>query len=254
MKGILIGGLLISGQLAAQDLPAVTDWQQRVTLSTVANGMVAKVNVSVGDQVARGDLLVELDQRSYQPSLAAAESRREASRQLNEEARRELDRALELFDRTLLSDHERKLAEIDAAKADAEFREAEAALAELRLAREYSRINAPFDGLVVELLVQPGQAVVNRLNSVPLLTLVENQRMKAVTQVDERIRLGLHVGDAVQVGVRGNWLTGEISNIGLDPLSTTANGAVYQLEASFKPSAEIELRSGEKAVVRLRDE
>ena len=254
MKGLLIGGLLLSGQLAAQDLTAVTDWQNRVVLSTVANGMVGRINVSVGDQVARGDLLLELDQRRYQSLLAAAESRREATRQLNEEARRELDRALELFDRTMLSDHERKLAEINAAKSDADFREAEATLADLRLEREYSRINAPFDGLVIEMQVQPGQAIVNQLSATPLITLVDHHRMKAVASIEERARSGLQLGDPVQVGVRGTWLEGKISMLGFDPTATTSNGALYALEASFEPAEGMQLRSGEQAVVRLRDE
>jgi hypothetical protein len=38
MKGLFIAGLLMSGQLAAQDLEAVTDWNNRVAVSTVASG------------------------------------------------------------------------------------------------------------------------------------------------------------------------------------------------------------------------
>ncbi|MCU7815928.1 MAG: biotin/lipoyl-binding protein [Candidatus Thiodiazotropha sp. (ex Rostrolucina anterorostrata)] len=102
MKVLMIVCLLVSGQLAAQDLEAVTDWSNRVELTTLASGMVGRVNVAVGATVSRGELLLELDQRRFKTKLAAAESRLEAATQQNSEAKRELDRALELYDRTLL--------------------------------------------------------------------------------------------------------------------------------------------------------
>lgn len=254
MKSLFLAGLLMSGPLAAQDLSAVTGWNNRVTLSTVASGMVAKVNVASGDVVERGALLLELDQRKIQAKLAAAVARREAAAQLNSEARRELDRALELYEQTLLSDHERKLAEIDLAKADAALREAEVRLTEVRLQREYSRLTAPFNGLVVEVHVQPGQAVVNRQQPMPLVTLVDQSRMKALAQAEVSTLSRLHIGDKVQIGLRGKWLNGEIAALGLDPVATGGKTTVYPLEAIFSPAAEMRLRAGESVVIRLPDE
>jgi len=254
MKGLFIAGLLMSGQLAAQDLEAVTDWNNRVAVSTVASGMVTRVNVAPGDRVERGALLLELDQSLIQSRLAAAQSRREAASQLSSEARRELDRAVELYDRTLLSDHERKLAEIEAAKADAELRDAEAWLAEVRLQQSYSRVTAPFGGLVTAVHVQPGQAVVNRQQAMPLVTLVDQQRMKALGRADAATLARLHVGDKVSIGVGGTWLDGEIAALGLDPVTTSGNAPAYALEARFTPGGDMRLRAGEPVVIRLPDE
>jgi multidrug efflux system membrane fusion protein len=245
---------LFCTQLQAQDLSAVTEWAERVTLSSVSSGMLTKVNVAVGDEVAKGDLLLELDQRGIRSSLAAAESRSKAARLLNSEAKRELDRAMELYDRTLLSDHERKLAEIEAAKAEAEFRRAESQLVEARLRREFSRIRAPFDGVVLAVHVQPGQAVINRLNAMPLVTLASSPRMKVVTQVDGKAMAGLNPGDDVQVGVRGQWQAGKITGLGLQPVAQAGDNSQYRIEVLFTPSREMRLRAGEQAVVRLPDE
>lgn len=251
MKVLMIVCLLVSGQLAAQDLEAVTDWSNRVELTTLASGMVGRVNVAVGATVSRGELLLELDQRRFKTKLAAAESRLEAATQQNSEAKRELDRALELYDRTLLSDHERKQAEIEAATADATYREAEAKLATTRLQREYSRITAPFDGLVEIIHVQPGQAVVNRFNATPLVTLIDNNGMKAIAEFDQRTAPQLKMGMPVKVGIRGQWLNGEIARLGIRPVVQDANGPRYSLEVAFTPQAGMQLRAGEKAVVRL---
>ncbi|MES9969383.1 MAG: efflux RND transporter periplasmic adaptor subunit [Candidatus Thiodiazotropha sp.] len=251
---MLIFCLLFTGQLFARDLEAVTDWNNRVELTTLVSGMVGRVNVEVGASVKRGEVLLELDQRRFQSRLAAAESRLEATSQQNEEAKRELDRALELYDRTLLSDHERKQAEIAAASSDAAYREAEAKLVTIRLQREYSRVTAPFDGVVESIYVQSGQAVINRHRAMPLLTLVDNSRMKAVTEVDEGSAIGLKPGVTVQVGVRGQWLDGAIHSMGIQPTATQSNGSRYRLEVVFSPDSDIMLRAGEKAVVRLKDE
>ena len=254
MKGLFIAGLLMSGQLAAQDLEAVTDWNNRVAVSTVASGMVTRVNVAPGDRVERGALLLELDQSLIQSRLAAAQSRREAASQLNSEARRELDRAVDLYDRTLLSDHERKLAEIEAAKADAELRDAEAWLVEVRLQQSYSRVTAPFGGLVTTVHVQPGQAVVNRQQAMPLVTLVDPQRMKALGRADAATLARLKIGDKVRIGVGATWLDGEIAALGLDPVATGGKTPAYPLEARFTPGSGMRLRAGEPVVIRLPDE
>ncbi len=251
---LLVTLSLFCSQLQAQDLSAVTDWVERVTLSSISNGMLAKVNVAVGDPVAKGDLLLELDQRDVRSVLAAAEARAKAARLLDSEAKRELDRAMELYDRTLLSDHERKLAEIEAAKAQAEFRQAESQLVQARLQREFSRIRAPFDGIVLRVHVQPGQAVINRLETTPLVTLASTPMMKAVAQVDEKRMAGINAGDDVQVGVRGKWLAGKISRLGLEPVTPAGGSAQYRIEAAFTPAKEMRLRAGEQAVVRLPDE
>ncbi|MET0066435.1 MAG: efflux RND transporter periplasmic adaptor subunit [Candidatus Thiodiazotropha sp.] len=254
MKGLLIFCLLFSGSLMARDLEALTDWVQRVELSTSVSGMIGHVNVDVGDKVPRGTVLIELDQRLFQTQLAAAESRVEATSQERDEARRELDRSLELYDRTLLSDHERKLAEIEAARTDAAYRKADAKLARVRLNREYSRIAAPFDGIVEQIFVQPGQAVINRTQAMPLLSLCETGHMKAVGRIDEKAVAGLQTGTPVQVGVRGQWFEGKLTRIGFQPVEHDINGASYAVEAQFEIPENLLLRAGEQAVLRLQDE
>ncbi len=247
---LLLCSLAISGELLARDLPAVLDWQQRVELGTLVDGVVNKVNVTAGQSVTRGTLLIELDQRAIQARLAWAEARAAAAKLQQDEARRELDRALDLYDRTLISDHERKQAEVDAAKADALVHLAEAELTHIRIEREYGRIKAPFDGVVIGLDVYPGKALVNHLQSQPVVTLVDVSRMKAVSQVDEATAMELKHGQQVKVGVRGEWLAGEISSIGLEPVADLA-GTVYAVEVLFTPSQQGQLRAGESGMVRL---
>jgi RND family efflux transporter MFP subunit len=254
MRVLMIICLMFSGQSIARDMEAVTSWYQQVALSTLVDGMISRVNSTVGEKVSRGTILIELDQRAYTSRLAAAESRLEAATQQNAEAKRELDRSLELYDRTLLSDHERKQAEIEAASADATYREADAELAKIRLHIDYSRITAPFDGIVEDIYVQPGQAIINRQQAQPLLSLCYTKKMKVVAKVSAQEADELKPGVPVQIGLRGQWLDGEISRLGLKPVAEDANGPRYLLEASFQPPESVLIRAGEKAVLRIPDE
>jgi multidrug efflux system membrane fusion protein len=252
LRVLLCCGLLFSGNLLAKDIPALLDWQQRMELGTLIDGMVSKVNVMVGEEVTRGSLLIEFDQREIQARLAFAESRVAAAKLQKDEARRELDRSLELYDRTLLSNHERIMAEIDAARADAAARQADAELASVRMEREYSRIKAPFDGTVLQVMAQPGQIVVNRLKSVPLVILADPSQMKAVARIDAGTAAALGVGDKVKVGVRGEWLEGEIIAVGLEPSGNDASRAAeYPLEVLITPLESMPLRAGEQVMVRI---
>lgn len=252
MLRLLLCGLLFSGNLFAKDIQAILDWQQRQELSTLVDGTISKVNVTVGERVTRGTLMIELDQREIQARLAWAEAQVAATQLQQAEARRELDRSLELYDRTLLSNHERIVAEIDAARTDALARQADAVLAQIRQEREYGRIMAPFDAIVLQVMAQPGQVLLNRLQSIPLLTLADPTLMKAVAQVDVNTAADLDRGDPVQVGIRGQWYDGVISTIGFEPTGKDESGApLYALEALVTPPDDNLLRAGEQVVVRI---
>ena len=115
----------------ALELEAELGWERRLELSTPVSGPVASVRVAPGERVEAGDLLLELDQRLYQARLDQARAGLEQARQNREEGRRDLERAEELYDRTVLSDHDLTLARISAAEAEAAHEEASAALTEI---------------------------------------------------------------------------------------------------------------------------
>ena len=253
LRILLLSGLLVSGSLWAKDLEGVLEWGRRVELGTVVDGMVSRVNVQTGQTVTRGTLLVELDQRALRTRLALAEAKLTLARLQKDEAGRELERTRELYDRTLLSEHEKQQAEIVAATAEAELRLAEAELSRLRLELEYSRISAPFDGLVARVNVQPGQALVNRLQPASVVTLVESSRMLAVVGVDAATARTLKPDAKLQVGIGQRWLEGELASIGLEPMDDALGKGLYRLEARFTPPQDMALRAGENLVVRIND-
>ena len=156
--GMLLG-LLWAGMASAQTL----------VLSVPGSGRVAEVMVSPGQQVRAGTLLIQLDARAANALLAQRQAERDALREEQAEAQRELDRAEELFERTVLSVTDLQLARSAFAKVDAQYRAAEAAALRAVAELEDLRINAPTDGIVKSVLVARGQVVVNRCQVTPML-------------------------------------------------------------------------------------
>ena len=248
---LLLGAWLLSTPAGALDLEGELAWDRRVELGTTVSGPITEVRVVPGQRVEQGEVLVALDQRLYRARVERAQAALDQAKQQREEARRELERAEELYDRTVLSVHERTLAQIAAAEADAAFRTAQAALTEARLDQEYSRVIAPFTGLVVAVHASLGASVTNRLQVQPLVVLAGSQRMKAIAQLDDRQAATLSPGRSVRVAVAGTWFEGQVLSVGLEPTTRDGGGPRYALEVGFTPSPEELLRAGQPATVRI---
>jgi multidrug efflux system membrane fusion protein len=244
--------LALAGAAAARaaDLDARTDWVERTELATpLAVAVVAEVRVRPGDRVSQGEVLVRLDQRGAQAQLQEAQAAFEEARQAREEGQRELERALELYERTVLSQHELQTAEIVAAGADAAYRRAAAALTQARLGLEYTRIEAPFDAVVVDVRVRPAEVVINRLQAAPLVVVARADRMGAVALLAAQQLQGVRPGDQVRLAIGGAWRSAVVTGIATEP-GPGAEGR-YALTAEFESQDGEPLRAGRAATLRI---
>ncbi|MCP3670132.1 MAG: efflux RND transporter periplasmic adaptor subunit [Gammaproteobacteria bacterium] len=247
----ILSGLLVVQQVGAVDLDATVDWSRRGELGTMVSGVIKEVLVHAGEQVAKGAPLLRLDDRGYQARLQEAKALQGQYRLQFEEAQREEERTAELYERTVLSDHDRQMGLITLAVAKAAYRSATAALVQAQLDLEWSVLRAPFSGVVVELAANPGQAVVSNLQSDSLIVLVDNQRMVARTKVGLKLLEEIASSTQVTVSVRGQRLSGELRSIGMEPVGRSEKEPLYQLVVLFTPPADLRVRSGEPATVQL---
>jgi len=242
---------LCASPLWAQDLAATLEWARRVELGTQVSGTIHQVSVNTGDRVKRGQVLVKLDARGFAAEVARTSAELARFEKALEEATRELDRAKELYERTVLSDHELQLAEIGHVEADANYRGAQAALTQAELDLHYSAIRAPFDGVTVRRDAELGQTVVSRLQAAPLVVVAETGRMvaRALVSLDEVA--GVTGGQALEVSVAGERYRGTVRHLGLEPAAQEGGAARYLLDVLFEYPPERILRAGQKAVVHL---
>jgi len=153
-----------------------------VTVSADLPGIVDAVNIDSGRHVAAGDLLVRQDTRQERAQLDAAESQRDLAK-LN------LDRGQQLLDKGVVAQ-----AEFD--RLDAEAKQAEARVGEIRATIDRKRIRAPFSGVLGLRQVNLGQYLKGGDPVVPLQSMDPIYVNFALPQADAP---ALHLGAEVTV-------------------------------------------------------
>jgi multidrug efflux system membrane fusion protein len=251
MCGLLLGACLSNlGTALAEDLPARLDWGRLLVLSTPETGLVEQVAVKPGDRVQAGQELLRLDTRSLEARLAEAGAGVQEAEARLAEAERERDRTRELYDRTLLADHELQLAHIALAEARTRLLGARAQQAELRKRLGYRILRAPWDGLVLAVTAQPGQTVLSHERPVPLLELAGDGQWLARAEVAPQLLQRLLPGMALEVVVAGERYPGAVQALGWQPL-VAAGEPRHALAVAFSAPPERALRPGMAASIRL---
>ena len=252
MKRRLAGACLLLAALpaGAESLAGRLDWVAPLELSTPRSGLVREVLVASGDRVAGGAPLARLDMRDARAHLAAAQAALSGARAAMEEAARERDRTQELYDRTLLSDHDLQLAQIALIEAEADYRTAQAAQVDAELQVEYSELRAPYPALVLAVEVQPGQTVVNRVFVTPMIRITRSDRLaiRALASPQQAARLAS--GQSVKVRVGGTQLDAVVVDPGLISEPDSAK-LQYRVEVRFEPPQGSDWRAGQPAEIVL---
>ncbi len=191
-------------------------------------GAIREVRVQAGDRVREGQVLATLDSRDLDVNLKRAETAREALRSSIPEAesgiaaaKANLDfaqatfhRMQDLYEKKSISNQEFDEAStrLKASQADYEMTRARRAQINARLAqaeqevrasevtRTYAEVSAPFAGLVVARLAEPG---VMASPGVPLFTIERDGGYRLEAQVEESKLTSIRVGQAVTVALDG---------------------------------------------------
>lgn len=224
-KNIAIIGILFSFYLssvfAQEQLDATVDWAQRVDLTIPVDGIVKEVTVNTGQLVKKGQVLVKLDSRIFRANLRQAKAKVNSLKATYEEVKRELDRAQELYDRTVLSDHDLQVAKNNEIVAKSNLEVAKAAYVKAQVDFEYSSLVAPFDSIILKRNVEVGKAIINRDSYQTLITLASSQNYLAKTTLTS-VQSGLvHIGQEVKVVTTDKTYSAKVVAIeyGLDKLA-----------------------------------
>jgi len=237
--------------VGAADVAATVGWSQRVDLGPLVSGVVSEVHVKAGQPVNKGDDLISLDSRGFRSQVSQRVAEQRHAQAALEEAEREDARAAELYDRTLLSDFERNLAQIALQSARATAEGARARLVAARLDLERSVVRAPFDGVVLAVNAAPGQSVVSELQSQPLVTVADNRNYRARAQIDAALAAQLEPGRPLSVTVRGQTLDAAVGYVGFEPVAQSGQEPRYELVVDIGVDGQRPLRVGETVILHL---
>ena len=245
----LAAALLLAGLAqgaAALDVEGRLHWAQRLELATPVSGVIDAVHAHAGQRVEKGAPLLTLDPRPFQARLARAAAAMKAAKVAYDEAKREHQRAVELYDRAVLSNREMEVAESAFAEADAIHARARADHQLAQLDLEHSRLTAPFDAWVVERRAEAGETVVSALQARTLLVIAEAGRMVARAGGSAEQAAALAPGGEAEVAIDAQRLKGTIRAVALEPREGTG---LYTVEVEF--ASDQPLRAGRRVAVVL---
>lgn len=218
-------------------------------LSAEISARVLRVHADAGANVARGDLLVQLDPADQQLLLAQADAALASARARLTLAEQRLTRGNTLGDKSFISPDELLVLATgkQAAAADLQAAQAQRAIAARSL--EKCRVLAPFDGAVLE-----RQAQVGALASAgtPLLRLVELGSAEVEAQLPAADAAALAAGDSLSLdidGVRYPLTLLRLSAV-IDPTARTRL-ARFAFSASAAPAGSSGLLHWQGAVGRV---
>lgn len=156
-----------------------------VAVGSQASGRVTSVKVRLGDKVAKGDLVAEIDSVTQENSLRTAKASLANVRAQREEklATQALNAQTLARQRTMVAQRAVSQADFESAEAnvktiaaqiaalDAQIIEAEVAVSTAEANLGYTRITAPMDGTVLAIVSQQGQTV-NAAQTTPTIVIL----------------------------------------------------------------------------------
>ncbi len=189
-----------------------------VDVGAQVSGQLQRLHVQIGDAVATGDLLAEIDARTTQANVRTGEAELQRLRALltQHEANRDLltlqvQRQQRMFaanatSRDALETVQAQLREREAmiAQTHAQIAAQESRLTADRAILSFTRIVAPMDGTVVSLTATEGQMLNANMNAPVLMRIADLSSMTVTAQVSEADQPRLAPGMPIRFSTLGS--------------------------------------------------
>ena len=214
-----------NSRVASEEVVGTVRPKLQAVIEAKVTGRIETLAVTPGQQVKAGAVLAQLDAREIQAKLDQA-------RAVRDQATRELERARKLFEQKITSQ-----AEFDAVEARASV--ASGAATEAETALGYSKIVAPFDGVVTRKLADVGDLAAP---GKPIVEMEDPAALRFEAGVPEALIGGVHLGDKFPVRVSG--LTSDLQGTVAEVAPVADAGSRTYLVKFDLPATE-SLRSGQ---------
>lgn len=224
MKNSWVLSFLLMGASAAQAAgqPAVAPVQYREvartysadglveatrqsTVSAQIAGRVKEVLFDIGDRVAKGQVILRIDEREAAQALAGSQAQVLQAQTSMQNAKTNYERAKQLFAQKFISQAGLDKAQADYRVALAQAAASEAGAGQARLAHGYTSVIAPYGGVVAARLVEVGEMV---MPGKPLMTGFDPSEMRVVVSVPQYklAEIGARPGVSVEISSLNRWI------------------------------------------------
>jgi RND family efflux transporter MFP subunit len=205
-----------------QDVVGTVEAKLRAVIEAKTSGRIEALPVRLGQNVKKGELLVQLDAREIQARLDQATATRE-------QAQTDLKRLTALLQQQALTQ-----AEFDAAQA--RFRVADAMLREMDTLLGYSKIVAPFDGVIVRKMADVGDLAAP---GKPLLEIEDPTALRFIADIPDTLIRGIRPGMDLPVQLADKEVPASVAEIAPtgDPVSRTSRVELDLPSGEFRPGS-----------------
>lgn len=181
---------VVTDKVRRRDLPVYLNGLGKVqalntvTIRAQVDGKIVQVNFREGQDVRRGDGLLQIDPRPYQAALDQAIAKQNQDQAQLSYAHKVLDRDTSLFGKKILDQQSLDLQQSTTAQLEALVKADEAAVANAKVQLEFTKITSPIDGRVGLRLVDQGN-IVHANDQAGLATIAQLQPISAVFTLPE---------------------------------------------------------------------
>ena len=238
-------------------IPAEFRPYSEVELHAKVSGYLQQMNVDFGDRVKAGQLLATIEIPELKDELdnaIATEKKTEADYRNAHLAYSRLT-AVNQEHPNLVAEQDLDVAESRDADTSAAIAAAKADVEKYQTLLDYTKITAPFDGVVTRRYTDPGSMIQAGTSSqaMPLLRLSDNYHLRLDFPVSVDYVQSIHVGDPIDVcidSLGGRTFTGKISRF-TDRVDETTRTMIAEMEVA---NPKLELIPGMYATVVLKAE
>lgn len=175
----------------------------RVEIKSKASGQIVSLTFEEGETVQKGQLLIELDRTTAQNDFEQAKADLAVAESNLKQQENNHRRAIELFDKGLISEQERDQAVLEKVRAEAQLVKARANLSSAEERLRDTRVLSPITGVILSRNVSLGQIISSGTSNVSggttLATIADMNEVYVETNVDE-VDIGkVQVGQAARV-------------------------------------------------------
>ncbi|KJU87496.1 RND family efflux transporter MFP subunit [Candidatus Magnetobacterium bavaricum] len=235
-------------------------------LSARVMGQITAIHAKEGDAVRAGKVLIVIDDTEFSKKLAqaqAAYAEAKVAYDMAQEAKRLSDisfaRYKRLYEENVLTAQEfdeaegkRNMAALSVQQAKAMIGRTEAAINEVKVYFGYTKITAPFDGLISKKMVDAGTMAAPGM---PLITIEQTGNYTINLNLDERMYSHVAIGQKVNayIDTLGRSEAGTVSEISpqVDPANRTFGMKISVAAKDVKSGfyARVEVPGGTKKVI-----
>jgi membrane fusion protein, multidrug efflux system len=190
-RRMMLDEMVVRGTIAA--IP-----NEDVKVSALVGGRVNAVTVAEGDSVRQGQVIAELDRRPLEDQRRQAAAALEQAKALLENARSNLQRNQQLFDRGIAAGKEVEDAKAQLATAEAAVEQGAAALNTADRQIERAQIRSPIAGQVVKRMVSVGEQV-DGTAAQPIAEIANVDRVELAANVPAEYLARVKIGQAATI-------------------------------------------------------